>query len=381
MSTPFDWLSAAEKCENQVAGIESFSRRHRVRLLLLGGVALACGGLYMVPVLRAHGQRHSGVAAPSPRPPGGASPTWKKHGSSRSGHARRESPAPTSSQGERGREVSPPETSPPSQGTESTKAGGATGRQDQAPTALGPSPDAHAATPGGAAAPVPACSDAPAGPLSSPGNPSTSSAPGASPSGGVPRPGAPRPGSPRPHHDLAAPSPSVPPRYIWVHVAGAVARPGAVRVTPGARAFQAVAAAGGLLPRADLTRVNLARALQDEGIIIVPTMNGSSPTGEADSLAGDASGPSAESASTARTPAGSPRKAGKSLPSSPLDLNTATADQLENLPGVGSAMAQAILDWRQRYGPFRQVRDLLQVPRIGRRMFTRLEPHVRVGNP
>ena len=338
MATPFDWLSAAEKCENQVADLESLTRRHRNRLLLLGGVALACGGLYVLPILRAQGRPETS----STRHAATTGPSWKRFGSGRLEPARRR-------------------TAPSSRPHDDSAGSPAPAGESLPPASPGPSSPVPA-SPAAPTAASPGCS----GPQLhhstriADGTPSPLAAPDV--------PGSPPPPVPRP------------PRHIYVHVAGAVVRPGAVRVPVGARAFHAVAAAGGLLPRADLTRVNLARALQDEGMVVVPSViptvaptDNTSPESEAL--------PSPPQASPPARPQGAPSKKGaKTLPTEPVDLNTATQEQLETLPGVGSAMAQAIIEWRQRYGPYRQVRDLLHVPRIGRRLFARIEPHVRVAS-
>jgi competence ComEA-like helix-hairpin-helix protein len=68
----------------------------------------------------------------------------------------------------------------------------------------------------------------------------------------------------------------------------------------------------------------------------------------------------------------------KKLPAHPFDLNTATLSQLEELPGVGPATAQKILDFRQKSGPFKSVTDLLAVPRISKARFAKIKPYVYV---
>lgn len=130
---------------------------------------------------------------------------------------------------------------------------------------------------------------------------------------------------------------------IVAHVAGAVTGPGVVSLPPGARVADAVAAAGGTLPDADLDRVNLAAPIADGGRIYIPTVGGPDVA---------AVGPSGGAGAEVTAPA-------------QVDLNTATADELETLPGIGPATASAILAHRQRSGPFRRLEDLLEVRGIG----------------
>ncbi|MFZ0924550.1 MAG: helix-hairpin-helix domain-containing protein [Candidatus Acidiferrales bacterium] len=71
----------------------------------------------------------------------------------------------------------------------------------------------------------------------------------------------------------------------------------------------------------------------------------------------------------------------KKLPAHPIDLNTATLQQLEELPGVGPVTAQKILDFRTKSGPFKSVTDLLAVPRISKNKFAKIRPYVMVKPP
>ncbi len=73
--------------------------------------------------------------------------------------------------------------------------------------------------------------------------------------------------------------------------------------------------------------------------------------------------------------------AAKPKPRRPIDLNTATLDQLEELPGIGPKMAQRILDFREKSGPFERVTDLRAVRGIGRKRFEKIRPYVTVGSP
>ncbi len=148
-----------------------------------------------------------------------------------------------------------------------------------------------------------------------------------------------------------------------MHVAGAVAQPGLRTVPAPARVADAVAAAGGPSPDADLDRLNLAAPVADGQRIYVlrhgeatePPVAGGAGTG-----AGGASGASGAGAG-------------------PVNLNTATAEQLDTLPGVGPATAQAIITYRQQHGGFRRVDDLLDVRGIGDARMEQLRPLVTVG--
>lgn len=143
---------------------------------------------------------------------------------------------------------------------------------------------------------------------------------------------------------------------IVVHVAGAVARPGLVRLPSGARVADALAAAGGPAQGADLDRLNLAAPLADGTRLYVPFVGQPVPADVGLSTPGtDAKGPTAV-----------------------VDLNTATATELESLPGIGPATAQAILDYRARRGRFRSVEELLAVRGIGPAKLAALRGRVRV---
>ncbi len=140
---------------------------------------------------------------------------------------------------------------------------------------------------------------------------------------------------------------------LVVHVAGAVARPGIVRVEPGARIADAVRAAGGALADADLDRLNLAAPVADGMQVRVPVEGEptTSPTGIAAPPPAATGGPPGELSG--------PVGAG------PIDLNQADAAALETLHGIGPALAAAIIGWRTDNGPFASVEQLLEVPGIG----------------
>ena len=142
-------------------------------------------------------------------------------------------------------------------------------------------------------------------------------------------------------------------RALVVHVVGAVRRPGLYRLREGARVADAVSRAGGATGRAELAALNLAAPLVDGIQVLVPRRVAGSQALEA--TGGDPSADVAAGTSAAGT-TGLGRK---------LSLFSATADQLDELPGVGPITAQKILDYRAEHGPFRSVDDLDAVPGIG----------------
>lgn len=178
--------------------------------------------------------------------------------------------------------------------------------------------------------------------------------------GGAPTPVALVPGTPLPSASGAVSAgtsagmsavPSVAPDLV-VHVLGEVRRPGLVRLPPGSRVADAIAAAGGLRAGGSSGELNLARVLVD---------------GEQIEVARD-------SAPDAPQPVGGAGGA----PAGPINLNTATLEQLDTLPGVGPVMAGRILDWRTQHGRFASVDQLREVAGIGDRTFERLSPLVTV---
>lgn len=160
-----------------------------------------------------------------------------------------------------------------------------------------------------------------------------------------------------------APLASTPPVTVTVHVAGQVASPGVYAVLAGGRVADAVVAAGGTSAEADLEQLNLAARVSDGERIFVPKKGEPVPA-----FVGGA-----PSAGAGTGPGGA-----KVTPAGPLDLNTATAEQLDTLPGVGPATSKAILSYRARHGRFRSVTELLEVPGIGPAKLEALRPMVRV---
>lgn len=149
----------------------------------------------------------------------------------------------------------------------------------------------------------------------------------------------------------ATPTASAPAELV-VHVAGHVAVPGVYRLAPADRVGDAVAAAGGTLPGAGLEALNLARPLADGEQIVVPVPGAAAPT--------------VPETATARRPDGR------------LDLNLADADDLDELPGIGSVLAERILAHRAAIGRFTSIDELRDVKGIGAATFAELAGAVAV---
>jgi competence protein ComEA len=155
--------------------------------------------------------------------------------------------------------------------------------------------------------------------------------------------------------------PGAPGAEIVVDVSGKVRNPGIHRLPAGSRVADALRAAGGVRPGTDIQGLNRARILVDGEQVVV---GGPAPAGAPGALGATGSGS-----------AGSPAGAGGPL--TPISLNTATADQLDTLPGVGPVLAQHIIDYRTQHGGYRSVDELRQVNGIGARRFSDLRSLVQ----
>ncbi len=148
---------------------------------------------------------------------------------------------------------------------------------------------------------------------------------------------------------------------VTVHVNGAVAKPGVYTLAANSRVIDALAAAGGLLPTAADDIVNQAALLRDGQQVYVPTRGTPVPQG--------------------LVPAGQAAPASKGVatpiaPSGPINLNRATAEELDTLPGIGPALSARIIEYRQKVGPFQRPEDLKKVSGIGDKLFESLKERI-----
>jgi len=141
----------------------------------------------------------------------------------------------------------------------------------------------------------------------------------------------------------------------FVHLKGAVKKPGLYPVTENTRWDAVVKAAGGLLPDADLSQVNLAKFASDQETLNIPVV-GQAPVAPGQTSSG------AASASGGR-----------------IDLNHATAEQLQTLNGVGPKKAQDIIAYRDAHGGFKTLDELKSVPGIGEKTFQKFAPQLTLG--
>lgn len=147
---------------------------------------------------------------------------------------------------------------------------------------------------------------------------------------------------------------------VFVHIDGAVAAPGVYELTGSLpRVNDAVIAAGGLAGDADTSALNLAAVLSDGEKIHVPRQGEAMAAGQTSS--GAASGSDADTSS-----------------SGVININTATAEELDTLPGIGPSTAAAIVEDRERNGPFASPEDLMRVSGIGEGKFSKLKDQIRV---
>jgi competence protein ComEA len=141
-----------------------------------------------------------------------------------------------------------------------------------------------------------------------------------------------------------------------VDVSGAVPRPGVYDLPDGSRVKDAVQAAGGFLASADKATINLAAPLEDGQKLEIPFISGLEPT----------------PISVASTDNGG-------VPGPLIDINTATLEELDTLPGIGPTLAQAIIDYREQNGPFLSIEDIMFVEGIGPAKFELIKALITVG--
>jgi len=158
------------------------------------------------------------------------------------------------------------------------------------------------------------------------------------------------------------PAPAAPKQLIWVDVAGAVRRPGLYSLPAGARVAAALERAGGVRSRAERAAVNLAAKLADGQQVLVPLRGRSGPAGAA--AGASASGSAAAGGAAAGEPSGSGAR---------TSLSSATQEQLEQLDGIGPALAQRIIEYRDQHGGFRSIDELQEVSGIGEKRLQALK--------
>jgi competence protein ComEA len=148
------------------------------------------------------------------------------------------------------------------------------------------------------------------------------------------------------------------PKPVVIYVDGAVVQPGLYTLPAGARVGSAIDAAGGFLGVADTHSLNLAASLVDGERLLVPT------------------------AVAAQTPVvqDAPRSSDLVVPaiSYPININTASQAELESLPGIGPALAQAIIEYRQAHGPFKTIEEIIDVSGIGPKTFEKIKALITV---
>lgn len=148
-------------------------------------------------------------------------------------------------------------------------------------------------------------------------------------------------------------------RKIYVHVCGAVERPGVYELPFGSRFFEAVDAAGGFSAEACQDYLNMASLLEDGSMLKIPTLK------EAE-----------EREKTGQLPEGTENGAGSE--DGLININTADVTELSTLPGIGEARAKAILEYREKQGGFQKKEDLMQVSGIGKKMYAKIKDYISV---
>jgi competence protein ComEA len=156
------------------------------------------------------------------------------------------------------------------------------------------------------------------------------------------------------------------PGLLVIDIEGSVQKPGVYSLPPKSRVKDAVLAAGGFLSNADQTRTNLAALIQDGQKIQVVAL-------------GETPAPSiTDGKPTSST--GKNKAQPSPQPSFPININTATSDELQNLPGIGPSKANAIVQYREQKGNFKNITDIQQVDGIGPTIYNQIKSLITTGN-
>ncbi len=147
----------------------------------------------------------------------------------------------------------------------------------------------------------------------------------------------------------------VPVSTMMFYISGAVQKPGLYEGQPGMRVLDAINKAGGLTPEADTGKINLAQSVKDGHHIAVPKLTVSAETNR--------------EKKTADVPTAEGKK---------ININTAEKNELDQLPGIGPATAEKIIEYRQSKGPFRDIAEIQLVPGIGEAKFKQLAPKITI---
>lgn len=142
---------------------------------------------------------------------------------------------------------------------------------------------------------------------------------------------------------------------IMVHISGAVRKEGVYKMKAGDRLLDVIEMAGGALPRADLSAVNLAEPIKDGEKIIIPTK------GIVENKA-----------------SGNQESMGRETSSRKVNINVADEKTLDSLPGIGPATAKAIIEYRRTNGPFSRIEQIMEIPRFGKSKFERIRDKITI---
>jgi len=169
---------------------------------------------------------------------------------------------------------------------------------------------------------------------------------------------------------------------IVVAVEGGVATPGVYAVSADARVYEVLARAGGTVDAADLASINPAARVRDGDRLVVPLLPPTPSSNPAGAIGTVPLRPPVEETRSMATgvPAVPTTSAPAVADATPVDINTATAAELDGLPGIGPVLAQRIVEYRNQHGPFGTVKDLAEVQGISERMVEEMGSRVSAGS-